>query len=74
MLLLACNKKNQGKHTAMDVVSRVTSNLISRGIFYNGTFGTITGAAKIFADSNYIYPLVLDSFMVNTGPDLHVYL
>ena len=74
VILTACKKETLSKTPATDSVDSVSSILKLSGTFASGPFGTTTGAVKIFADSNNIYTLVFDSFMVNAGPDLHVYL
>lgn len=43
------------------------------GIFQNGPYGNIRGNASIYLKDS-IYTLLLDSFSVNNGPDLKVYL
>jgi hypothetical protein len=43
------------------------------GTFINGPYGSIMGKVKIY-EKDSAYSLVLDSFTVNKGPDLHVYL
>lgn len=79
MLVLAvvfssCKKETLSKTPAMDNVDLATSNVKYTGTFANGPFGSTSGSAKILTDSNNNFSLVLDSFMVNAGPDLHVYL
>ncbi len=47
--------------------------LLYMGTFMQGVEGTVAGSAGIYADS-LGQRLVLDSFSVTQGPDLHVYL
>lgn len=70
----ACKKETLSKMPANEMVDSVSSTVKFRGTFASGPFGTTTGVVKIVSDSNNMYQLVLDSFMVNAGPDLHVYL
>lgn len=73
MLLTACKKeKTSSTLVPMDTVD-TTAQLKYRGIFMNGPYGTTMGIAKIYSKAN-VYSLVLDSFAVNNGPDLHVYI
>ena len=50
-----------------------TAQLKYRSVFSSGPYGTTTGVVKIYVKST-AYSLVLDSFTVSGGPDLHVYL
>ena len=73
LLLASCSKeKVTSTVTAMDVPD-TTAQLKYSGKFANGQYGTTSGTVKIYVKAN-VYTLVLDSFMVNSGPDLHVYL
>ena len=77
--LLACKKENTittSEMPAMDMIdtSNNSGNLLKySGNFSNGPYGSTTGTVKIYENAGR-YTLVLDSFMVNNGPDLHVYL
>jgi len=68
----ACKKQQTSSIMAMDPVD-TTAQLMYRGAFANGPYGTTLGVVKIYAQNN-VYSLVLDSFTVSSGPDLHVYL
>jgi Electron transfer DM13 len=73
MLFSACKKeKTNTGIVSMDPVDS-TAQLQYRSVFSDGPYGTTMGVAKIFKKNN-TYSLVLDSFSVNSGPDLHVYL
>lgn len=73
ILLAACKKeKTNTDFVSMDPVD-TTAQLQYRAAFTNGPYGTTIGVAKIFKKNN-LYSLVLDSFSVSSGPDLHVYL
>ena len=73
VVLSACKKeKTSSTIVPMDTVD-TTAQLKYRGLFTNGAYGTTMGVVKIYATSNE-YSLVLDSFTVNNGPDLHVYI
>ncbi|MEO6733548.1 MAG: DM13 domain-containing protein [Ferruginibacter sp.] len=73
ILLTACKKeKTSSTGVSMDPVD-TTAALKYRAAFDNGGYGTTTGIAKIYSKAG-AYSLVLDSFSVSTGPDLHVYL
>ncbi len=73
VLFTACKKeKTSSSQVSMDPVD-TTAQLKYRGTFLNGPYGSIAGVAKIYAKTN-VYTLVLDSFTVSNGPDLHVYI
>ena len=78
-LLLACKKENTittSEIPAMDMIDTSANggNLLKySGNLSNGPYGSIAGKVKIYENAGR-YSLVLDSFMVNNGPDLHVYL
>jgi len=72
-LLASCKKeKTSSTVVAMDPVD-TTAQLRYRGIFSSGPYGTTNGVVKIYSKAS-VYSLVLDSFNVSSGPDLHVYL
>lgn len=75
-LLVACKKENTvatSNTPAMEMVDSSGSELKYSGTLSNGPYGSVMGRVKIYLkDENY--SLVLDSFSVNNGPDLHVYL
>ncbi len=50
-----------------------SGKLLYKGAFVQGTEGTVAGRVGIYADSLSNW-LVIDSFSVTQGPDLHVYL
>ncbi len=73
VLFTACKKeKTNAGPVSTDPVDS-TAQLLYRAAFNSGPYGTTLGAAKIFK-KNDTYSLVLDSFSVTNGPDLHVYL
>lgn len=73
VMLSACKKeKTNSTAVSMDMVDS-TAQVAYRGVFGNGPFGSIMGVAKIYSTEKG-YSLVLDSFNVSNGPDLHVYL
>jgi len=73
LLLVSCSKeKVTSTVTAMDVPD-TTAQLKYSARFANGPYGTTSGTVKIYVKAT-VYTMVLDSFMVNSGPDLHVYL
>ena len=75
-LLMACKKENTvttSQTPAMEMVDSSGSELKYSGTFSNGPYGSIMGRVKIY-EKDSAYSLVLDSFSVNNGPDLHVYL
>jgi Electron transfer DM13 len=80
VLAMACQKNS----TVVPVSPPVTENppsgsgdslgkLLVKGTFMQGVEGSVAGKAGIYADSLGQW-LVLDSFSVTQGPDLHVYL
>ena len=73
-IILASCKKEQAISTArsMDVVD-TSAQVKHYGQFVNGAYGTTMGSAKVLLQQS-VYTLVLDSFNVSGGPDLHVYL
>ena len=72
-LLMACKKENKTANiVAMDMVD-TAARLKHRAVFMNGPYGSTAGVAKIF-EQNSALTLVLDSFIVSNGPDLHVYI
>ncbi len=75
-LLTACKKENTfttSNTPAMEMVDSSGSELKYYGTLSNGPFGSAMGRVKIYLKDG-TYRLVLDSFSVNNGPDLHVYL
>ena len=75
-LLMACKKENTvttSQTPAMEMVDSSGSELKYSGILSNGPYGSVMGRVKIY-EKDSAYSLVLDSFSVNNGPDLHVYL
>lgn len=73
VLFTACKKeKTSSTQVSMDPVD-TTAQLQYRGVFTNGPYGNTTGIAKVYKKAE-AYTLVLDSFSVSNGPDLHVYL
>lgn len=73
ILFASCKKeKTNTDVVSMDPVDS-TAQLQYRAAFTSGPYGTTMGVAKIFKKNN-LYSLVLDSFSVTSGPDLHVYL
>lgn len=73
IFLASCKKESASNDPAMDVVEN-GSTLQAKGLFQNGPYGNVTGQGKIVRNSNTKFDLVLDSFMINNGPDLYVYL
>jgi len=73
LLLVSCSKEKVTSTVAAMDVPDTTAQLKYSGNFANGPYGTTSGTVKIYAKET-VYTLVLDSFMVNSGPDLHVYL
>jgi Electron transfer DM13 len=72
-LLTACKKeKTSSTVVSMEPVD-TTAQLKYRGAFSNGPYGSTMGIAKVYAKTG-VYTLVLDSFIVSNGPDLHVYI
>jgi hypothetical protein len=73
ILFTACKKeKTSSTDVSMDPVDS-TAQLKYRAAFTNGAYGTTIGVVKIYSKAG-AYSLVLDSFSVSNGPDLHVYL
>ena len=74
-LMVACKKENAGATlaTPIDEVVDANAKLKYSGTLSNGPYGSVMGKVKIYEKSG-AYSLVLDSFSVNNGPDLHVYL
>ena len=73
LLFVSCSKeKVTSTVPAMDMPD-TTATLKYSGRFINGPYGNTSGSVKILVKAG-AYTLVLDSFMVNNGPDLHVYL
>jgi len=72
-LMIACKKEKTTSTTpVMDTVD-TTAQLKYRGVLMSGPYGTVMGTVKIYSKATS-YSLVLDSFAVSSGPDLHVYL
>lgn len=78
-VLMACKKESTittSDTPAMDMVDTSGSSgntLKYSGSFSNGPYGSVTGNVKIYENAG-AYNLILDSLIVNNGPDLHVYL
>jgi hypothetical protein len=73
VLFTACKKETTSSTGVSTDTVDTTAQLKYRGAFTNGAFGSTMGIVKIYA-KNSAYSLVLDSFSVSNGPDLHVYL
>ena len=75
ILLVACKKENTTATSTNPIMEMVdtTAQLKYRGAFMSGPYGTTMGTIKIYSKLN-VYSMVLDSFTVSNGPDLHVYL
>jgi hypothetical protein len=70
--LSAC-KKETANTPEPPVTPPAGASFTHRGVFSDGPYGTTSGVAKVYNVSNTL-SLELDSFAVNNGPDLHVYL
>ncbi|CAN5813303.1 DM13 domain-containing protein [soil metagenome] len=74
VLFVACNKQNATPTTPInDTIDTTSSELSFFGNFMSGPYGTVTGMATIYTDSDN-YVLALKDFETSNGPDLHVYL
>lgn len=71
LLASACKKENSAL-VSMDP-EIVEADLIYRAEFTDGPYGRTMGIAKIYRNE-FGDQLILDSFNVSSGPDLHVYL
>lgn len=71
VLTSACKKENSIQ-ASMDV-ELLEADLLYRTVFTDGPYGRTMGIAKIYRNETGDQ-LVLDSFNVSNGPDLHVYL
>jgi Electron transfer DM13 len=72
-ILISCKKDNAGMPNPVENIVDSSAQLAFRGVFANGPWGTTSGTVKIYRQLNQL-SLVLDSFTVSSGPDLHVYL
>ena len=73
LFLGSCSKEKTTSTVAAMDMPDVAAQLKYSAKFTNGPYGTTSGKVKIYVKATE-YTLVLDSFMVNNGPDLHVYL
>jgi len=71
-VFLAC-KKESTSTTTLNEIADTSAVLKFKGNFINGPYGNTSGIAKILLQNNN-YQLQLDSFIVDNGPDLKVYL
>jgi hypothetical protein len=72
-LFTGCKKeKTSSTVISMEPVD-TSAQLKYRANFASGPYGTTMGSAKIYSKAG-AYSLVLDSFTVSNGPDLHVYI
>lgn len=69
--LSACKK--EATNSAEPPPVATGANYTHRGVFSDGPYGSTSGVAKVYK-INSTLSLELDSFAVNNGPDLHVYL
>lgn len=71
LLTSACKKENSAP-PSMDA-DIAEANLVYRAVFTDGPYGRTMGIVKIYSNEDGDQ-LILDSFNVSSGPDLHVYL
>lgn len=76
IIIAGCRKDAVSTSTqpVNEMIDTANASLVYRGVFINGPYGSISGVSKIYVQSGDMYSLVLDSFNVSNGPDLHVYL
>lgn len=74
LFLFSCSKKNNTPTTPLNNTVD-TAIAISKyaGMFINGPYGNVSGAAKIYFQNNQ-YKLALENVAITNGPDLHVYI
>jgi len=74
-LAAACKKETLAPvevlmETATDTMAMQTGT----GQFMNGPYGSVTGKAILFKNTNGSYEIKLENFNTSNGPDLYVYL
>jgi len=74
LFLCSCTKKNNTPTTPLDNTVDTTIAISKyAGLFINGPYGNVSGAAKIYFQNNQ-YNLALENVTITNGPDLHVYI
>ncbi|MEN9569983.1 MAG: hypothetical protein RL172_1214 [Bacteroidota bacterium] len=71
--LTACKKESGTQAVSPMQPGNGQLPVLYRGVFMNGPYGQASGIAKVVVKDD-LQQLLLDSFVVTGGPDLHVYL
>lgn len=75
VLLVSCKKETTTTSVPdNDVIDTVAQSIRYTGNFVNGTYGNVSGQARILMSSGGAYSLALQNMSISGGPDLHVYL
>lgn len=70
---VSCKKDGASTTPVTQPIDTTGAVLKYSGSFMNGPYGTARGLAQVYEQSGKLL-LILDSFTVNNGPDLYVYL
>ena len=73
IFFLAACKKETTSTTPVNETPAVTAMAIDSGSFSDGSYGNVSGKAKIYKTGTK-YELALENFSTSNGPDLKVYL
>ena len=73
VVMNSCVKENTSANPVNNPVDTTMADKRFSGTFNNGSYGTVTGSAKIYFQNNK-HILALENFSSSNGPDLHVYI
>lgn len=73
LFIVSCKKEKATPVLLLNESTDTSAVLKYKGSFTNGSYGTVSGKAKIYLQKG-TYKLVLDTVNISNGPDLHVYL
>lgn len=71
--LFSCKKESTSTEDLMEM-EMAGANRTHTGIFINGPYGTVSGAAHIVRNANGSIQLLIENLKSTNGPDLKVYL
>jgi hypothetical protein len=69
----SCVKENTPTNPVNNPVDTTMADKRFVGTFSSGSYGVVSGSAKIYFQNNQ-YILALEDFNSSNGPDLHVYI
>lgn len=72
-VLCSCNDETLAPTKVVDEMVDMDAILEQTGIFEDGPYGSVTGIASLYKNTDGSYDLTLDDFKSSNGPDLYVY-